>query len=415
MTVEGLLDRVAGKSISEALAGSQKAAQGAAQAAASGAAGLDRLAIAAGREVLGKAEAAGAVAMPALSLADRLDSWIQSAATHTGIGRLVWGDATPERGILNRARASVMRAQVAIDGKGKELASISSDGVDQVMSSIASRAVSEVPGAEKLDLAVAAIGNYGRRQVGPFSGLDFAVLTGKGDPASRALATQVARRMVNHLKALGGTSVLQPGLRAGAYLSPAGTFGKTLVGTPADLARTAVSSDLPALARWDLHDLRPVYQNTGSDLANAFHGELDAALATAKAGGLTGTTGLSEARAMLVEAVGERTDRISGEFDPAKSIERPLSLAIRSMAVKHGVAGSTTAQRVENLAAKGAIPSDLRDAVLEASTWSGNAKVARQIAQGQQAGAIPLDATSAPELRRHLSTLNRFLAFAAGH
>ncbi len=415
MAVEGVVDRFAGKAISEAWAGSQKAVEGSLEAALSDAARLDHLALSAGREIGAKAAAAGSTAMPALSLGDRIDSWIQSAATHTGLGRLIWGDATLEQGILNRTTASVMRAQVAIDGKAKDLASISSDGVDQVMSTIASRAVAEVPGAKNLDLTVAAIGKYGRRQVGPYSSLDFAVLTGKGDPASRALATQVAHRMVNHLKALGGTSVLMPGLRADAYMSPVGLYGKTLVGTPLDLAKAAVSSDLAALARWDLHDLRPVYQNTSSDLASAFRGELDAALATAKPGGLSGTTGLSEARAMLVEAIGERTDRLSGAIDPAKNVEQPLALAIRSLALKHGVAGSTTAQRAENLAAKGAIPADLKDAVLDASTWAGNAKVAMQIAQGQQAGAIHLDSASETEARRHLATFTRLVTFAAGH
>lgn len=341
--------------------------------------------------------------LPDLPLPRTLSKLSDDAISRLKLGRFVWGDATAEKAVLNRGRAAVMRARVAIDGT-KDLADLSSAQMDDLMAHIAAKAVVEVRGARDLPLTVAAIGAYGRRSVGPFSSLDFAVLVGKDNLSSLKIARKVASKIVSNLKAMGETTHVRAGVRPGSYLSPGGLFGTALVGTPGDLAKAAVSPELPAVARWEMHDLRPIFSNSQTDLRTSFQTELGKAL------GQTGQRG-AEAR-LMSSAIPASSRDVGSNLDVTMSIERPIATLVRSLAVRNGITGATTADRLQALVDRGTLPSHLGEDARSALIWAGNAKVEVQISRGADVGSVKLGDGERVAAQAHLLTVTRLQGFA---
>lgn len=128
-----------------------------------------------------------------------------------------------------------------------------------------------------------AMGSYGRRELAPFSDLDYGILTARSSPQVRRYFSRYARHLGDLLGAIDGAGRLRPC----TGMSPTGSYGDALVDTPDSLASCVAGSSRAVAKRAvrereyiqaALSSTRPVVRRGRAGLHRRFVGETRALL-----------------------------------------------------------------------------------------------------------------------------------------
>lgn len=327
---------------------------------------------------------------------------VDDVVTRSGLSGWVYGKNEPRKENLSEARQEVLPKLEAGESALVTLASYNAS-VDAMVREMAQEVIDKI-GPPPCEMALMALGSFGRKELNPYSDLDYGILLEKTTANSKRWARRFASAFNTKVKQLGETTVFYTrGLRSCTTHSPVGFNCRELVGSCERFL------GLFERARPQDQGLRDNLMNPRCVVGSP---ELVVQLKQTIGQRLLQPDGLQRLMLDVTRGYLPSGEVRAAELDVKDVLFRSFVYPGVIMSIAWNLESTHSAERLKEAQAKGLVDASLANAVEKAIDYSVGLRLSSHAKAGKEEDLLQLSPEQAVEFNRHHRVLMRYVQLA---